>query len=52
MDRQAMGIHHRVNLACQVPSRATRLLLIVVGDAGSMLVHSHEEVSIICTAAS
>jgi hypothetical protein len=30
MDRQAMGIHHRVNLAGQAPSRATHILLIVV----------------------
>ena len=42
MDRQAMGIHHHVNLAGQAPSRATHIVLIVVGDAGSMLVHSHD----------
>lgn len=43
MDRQAMGIHRRVKCARQAPSRATHILLIVVGDAGSMLVHSHDE---------
>jgi hypothetical protein len=43
MDRQAMGIHHRVKCARQAPSRATHILLIAVGDAGSMLVHSHDE---------
>ncbi len=31
-----------LNLACQAPSRATHILLYVVGDAGSMLVHSHD----------
>ena len=41
MDRQAIGVHHRVNLACQSPSRATHILLIVVRDAGSVLVHAH-----------
>ena len=43
MDRQAKGIHHCVKCARQAPSRATHILLIVVGDAGSMLVHSHDE---------
>jgi hypothetical protein len=44
-----------VNLAGQATSRATHILMIVVRDAGSMLVHLDPrttEVSIICTAAS
>src|SRR5271167_5111269 len=28
MDRQAIGVHHRVNLARQAPSRATHILVI------------------------
>jgi hypothetical protein len=42
MDRQAIGVYHRVNLAGQTPSRATHILLIVVRDAGSVLVHAHD----------
>ena len=42
MDRQAIGIHHCVNLARQAPSRATHILVIVVCDAGSVLVHAHD----------
>jgi hypothetical protein len=42
MDRQAIGVYHRVNLARQAPSRATHVLVIVVGDAGSVLVHAHD----------
>jgi hypothetical protein len=40
MDRQAIGVHDRVNLAGQASSRATHILTIVVRDAGSVLVHS------------
>ncbi len=42
MDRQAIGIRHCVNLARQAPSRAPHLLVIVVRDAGSVLVHAHD----------
>ena len=52
MDWQAVGVHDRVNLAREAPSRATHILVIVVRDTGSVLVHAHAEVSIICTAAS
>jgi hypothetical protein len=37
MYRQAIGIDHRVNLACQASSRATHILLIAIGDAGWMV---------------
>ena len=53
MNRQAVGVHDRVNLAGWLPSRGTHILMIVVRDTGSVLVHaSTMEVSIICTAAS
>ena len=42
MDRQAIGIHDRVKLARQAPSRATHVLVIVVRDTGSVLVHAHD----------
>jgi hypothetical protein len=42
MDRQIIGVHHRVNLARQAPSRATHILVIVVRDRGSVLVHAHD----------
>src|SRR5258705_5229474 len=42
MDWQAIGVHHRVNLACEPPSRATHILVIVVCDACSVLVHAHD----------
>src|SRR6476620_7686073 len=42
MNRQAVGIHHRVKLAGQAPSRAAHILVIVVRDAGSVLVHAHD----------
>jgi hypothetical protein len=42
MDRQAISVHHRVNLARQAPSRATRILVIVVRNTGSVLVHAHD----------
>jgi hypothetical protein len=32
MERQTIGVHHRVNLAGQAPSRATHVLVIVVRD--------------------
>jgi hypothetical protein len=41
MDRQAIGVHHRVNLARQASSRAPHILVIVVRDTGAMLVHAH-----------
>jgi hypothetical protein len=42
MDRQAIAVHDRVNLTRQAPSRATHILVIVVRDAGSVLVHPHD----------
>jgi hypothetical protein len=42
MDRQAIGVHHRVNLARQASSRAPHILVIVVRDTGAMLVHAHD----------
>jgi hypothetical protein len=42
MDRKAIGVHDRVNLAGQAASRATRSLVIVVRDTGSVLVHAHD----------
>ena len=42
MDRQAIGVHDRVNFARQAPSRATHILVIVVRDTGSVLVHAHD----------
>jgi hypothetical protein len=42
MDRRAIGVHHRVYLARQATSRATHILLIVVRDTGSVLVHAHD----------
>jgi hypothetical protein len=42
MDRQAIGVHQGVNLAGQAASRPTRILLIVVRDTGSMLVHADD----------
>src|SRR5215831_15750602 len=42
MDRAAIGVHHRVNFARQAPSRATHILVIVVRDTGSVLVHAHD----------
>ena len=41
MDRQALGVHDCVNLARKAPSRAPHILMIVVRDTGSMLVHAH-----------
>jgi hypothetical protein len=42
MDRQATGVHHRVNLAVSPPLRATDILAIVVRDRGSVLIHAHD----------
>jgi hypothetical protein len=42
MYRQAIGVHHRVNLAGQAASRPAHILVIVVRDTGSMLVHAHD----------
>jgi hypothetical protein len=42
MDRQAIGVHDRVNFARQASSRATHILVIVVRNAGSVLVHAHD----------
>jgi hypothetical protein len=42
MDRQAIGVHDRVNLVCQAPSRATHILVIVVRHTGSVLVHADD----------
>jgi len=42
MHGQAIGVHHRVNFAGQAPSRATHILMIVVRDAGSVLVHAYD----------
>jgi hypothetical protein len=42
MNQQAIGVHDRVNLARQAPSRATHILVVVVGDACSVLVHAHD----------
>jgi hypothetical protein len=42
MDRKAMGVDYRVNLAGQAASRPAHILVIVARDAGSMLVHAHD----------
>lgn len=43
MDRQAVGVHHRVHLAGQPhPSRATHVFVFVVPDTGSVLVYAHD----------
>src|SRR5271169_118555 len=42
MDRQAVGVHYRVNLAGQATSRATHVLVIVVGHACPVLVHTDD----------
>jgi hypothetical protein len=42
MDRQAIGVHDRVNLAGQAPLRATHILVSVVRDPGSVLEHAHD----------
>jgi hypothetical protein len=41
MDRQAIGVHHRVNLTRQPSSRTAHILMIIVRDAGSVLVDAH-----------
>ncbi len=52
MDRQAVGIHDRVNLTGQATSRVTHILVIVFRDTGSVLVHADDRGIDICTAAS
>jgi hypothetical protein len=42
MDRQAIGVHYRMNLVRHAPSRATHVLVIVVCDTGSVLMHAHD----------
>src|ERR1700732_2746069 len=42
MDRQPVGVHDRVNLACQTASGPAHMFLIVISDAGSVLVHAHD----------
>jgi hypothetical protein len=42
LDRQAIGVHDRANLAGQAPSRATHILMLVVRDTGSVLVHADD----------
>ena len=42
MDWQTIGVHDRVYLAGQTSSRATHILMIVVRDTGSVLVHAHD----------
>jgi len=42
MDWQAAGVHDRMNLAREAPSRATHILVIVVRHTGSMLLHAHD----------
>ena len=42
MDGQAIGVHHRVNLAGQATPRATHILMIVARDTGTVLVHAHD----------
>jgi hypothetical protein len=42
MNRQAIGVHHRMNLAGQAASRAAHVLMIVIRDAGPVLVHAHD----------
>ncbi|MDA9504266.1 hypothetical protein XI09_05780 [Bradyrhizobium sp. CCBAU 11386] len=42
MNRQAIGVHHSVNLACQPSSRTTYILVAIVRDAGSVLVYTHD----------
>ena len=39
---QAIGVHDRVNLGGQAPSRAPHILMIVVRDTGSALVHADD----------
>jgi hypothetical protein len=42
MDRQAVGVHYRVNLAGQAASRAAHVLMVVVGHACPVLVHGDD----------
>jgi hypothetical protein len=42
MDRQAVGVHDRVNLAGQAASRTAHVLVIVVGHGSPVLVHTDD----------
>ena len=42
MDRQAIGVHHRVYLAGQAAPWTTHILMNVVRDASTVLVHPHD----------
>src|SRR5665213_1222162 len=42
MDRQAMGVHDRVNLAGQAASRAAHVLVIVISHACPVLVNADD----------
>jgi hypothetical protein len=42
MDRQAVGVHYRVNLTGQAASRAAYVLVIVLGHACPVLVHTDD----------
>ncbi|MCP1970809.1 hypothetical protein J2R87_004549 [Bradyrhizobium elkanii] len=42
MERQAIGVHHCVNLVRQATSRAIHILVIVVRNTGFVLVHAHD----------
>ena len=41
MDWHPVGVYDRVNLACQAATRSAHILLVVISDAGSVLVHAH-----------
>jgi hypothetical protein len=42
MDRQAVGVHYRVNLAGQAAPQAAHVLVVVVGHACPVLVHADD----------
>jgi hypothetical protein len=48
MHWQPVGVYDRVNLACQAASRPAHILLTVISDAGSVLVHAHGECHAVC----
>jgi hypothetical protein len=41
MDWHPVSIYDRVNLACQAAARSAHILLVVISDSGSVLVHAH-----------
>jgi hypothetical protein len=41
MDRQAIGVHHRINLAGQAASRASYGVSSIPSDSGTVLVRAH-----------